>query len=225
MTQHYCQASERERERDRERERERDREREKDENRRRKRERERERERTGKRKKETRTKKDRKSSAFLFPLLLRLRLHPRPFQPLSPSRYRPTTIAAPPSSFELPAFCGGSTTSRRSDARRGLVGSHATLPKRYLTWPAVSYSLPPLGPSSCPNHAISAPFHPDARGSLATPRPLCQPLRPPQPTPRPSMPPLSLSSRRYDARSARKTLRVGSVHRPREKIARLCFKR
>lgn len=99
--------------------------------------------------------------AFLFPLLLRLlRRHPlTAFSNLSSSRYRPTTpsSASPPSSFELPAFCGGSTTSRRSDARRGLVGSHATLPKRYLTWPAVSYRRPHNPP---PPPAPTMPFQP-----------------------------------------------------------------
>lgn len=103
--------------------------------------------------------------AFLFPLLLRLlRRHPlTAFSNLSSSRYRPTTpsSASPPSSFELPAFCGGSTTSRRSDARRGLVGSHATLPKRYLTWPAVSYRRPHNPPLlSPPRPCHFSPFPP-----------------------------------------------------------------
>lgn len=151
--------------------------------------------------------------AFLFPLLLRLlRRHPlTAFSNLSSSRYRPTTpsSASPPSSFELPAFCGGSTTSRRSDARRGLVGSHATLPKRYLTWPAVSYRRPHNPPPPLP--APTMPFQPFSV-SLPSPR---------------SRRSFS-SSRRYDdARSARKTLRVGcdTIRPPREKIARLCFKR
>lgn len=148
--------------------------------------------------------------AFLFPLLLRLlRRHPlTAFSNLSSSRYRPTTpsSASPPSSFELPAFCGGSTTSRRSDARRGLVGSHATLPKRYLTWPAVSYRRPhnplPLPP---PRPCHFSPF---------------------PPLPLSLQPPLFLFESTIRRRAVGTKDVTSGLHRPsREKIARLCFKR
>lgn len=108
---------------------------------------------------ETGTKEDRTSSAFLFPLLSFVSTSALGPSNPSPARRRPTqpSSGAPPSSFELPAFCGGSTTSRRSDARRGLVGSHATLPKRYLTWPAVSFQPPPSNPPT--HHANHAPLY------------------------------------------------------------------
>jgi len=78
----------------------------------------------------------------------------RPFT--SPCTLRPS-FAAPTSSFELAAFCGGSTTSRLGATHaEASSSSHATpgCRKRYLTsWPAVS-----LVP--CRHHSLRARTNP-----------------------------------------------------------------